>query len=58
MNGGYSGLKRESLQRGEIVTDGIRMPYCAKRCACIVGWQVFLLILLAVGGVYLQIMLI
>ena len=58
MNGGYSGLKRESLQRGEIVTDGIHQPYCAKRCACIVGWQVFLLILLAVGGVYLQIMLI
>ena len=56
---GYSGLQDgEVLGFGEKTKDGKGDKYCTKRCACIVWWQVFVLVLLAVGGVGLQIGLI
>ena len=49
---GYSGLQDgEVLGFGEKTKDGQGEKYCTKRCACIVWWQVFVLVLLAVGGV-------
>ena len=57
---GYSGL-----QDGEVITQfggkkkgAAEGKYCTKRCACIVWWQIFVILILAIGGVGVQIMLI
>ena len=55
---GYAGLESGEVLGFGQKSDGASTKYCTKRCACIVWWQVFVIMLLVVAGVAAQIVLI